>query len=93
MAIDAAGRIYVSTFGLGVQVFSPAGNHLGTIPAPREIISLAFSGPEKKTLYAVGMGLKDPYGQEFRTQPGTRNVAETIYKIDVLAQGFKGRAK
>lgn len=92
MAIDATGRLYV-TSGPGVQVFSPEGKYLGVIPTPRSVISAAFSGPGKKTLYVVGAGALGPDGQEFRTPEGVRNNAKTIYKIPMLAQGFKGRAK
>ena len=92
MAIDAEGRLYV-TSGPGVQVLSPDGKYLGVIPTPRSVISAAFSGPDKKTLYAVGTGALGPDGQEFRTPEGVRNNAKTIYKIAMLAQGFKGRAK
>jgi hypothetical protein len=34
-----------------------------------------------------------PDGKEFRTPKGVRNNAKAIYKIDMLAQGFMGRAK
>jgi gluconolactonase len=53
-AIDAAGRIY-STGNGGVSVVSPAGMLLGTIAVPRNIIGVAFGGPDKKTLYAVAI--------------------------------------
>jgi gluconolactonase len=92
MAIDSTGRIYV-TSNPGVQVFSPEGKYLGVIPTPRPVISIAFSGPNKKTLYAVGSGALGPDGKEFHTPEGVRNNAKTIYKIELLAQGFKGRAK
>jgi gluconolactonase len=92
MAIDAAGRLYV-TSAPGVQVFSPEGKYLGTIPTPRSVISVAFSGSDKKTLYVVGGGALGPDGKEFVTPQGVRNNAKTIYKIPMLAQGFKGRAK
>jgi gluconolactonase len=39
-----------------VQVFSPKGEHLGTIPMSRAPQNLAFAGPGKKTLYVVGRG-------------------------------------
>ena len=39
---------------IGVQVFSPRGQHLGTIPLSRSPQNLAFAGPDKKTLYIVG---------------------------------------
>jgi gluconolactonase len=92
MAIDADGRLYV-TSGPGVQVFSPEGKYLGVIPTPRSVISAAFSGPDKKTLYVVGAGALGADGQEFRTPEGVRNNAKTIYKITMRAQGFMGRAK
>jgi gluconolactonase len=92
MAIDSAGRIYIAS-APGVQVLSPEGKYLGVIPAPRAVISAAFSGPDKKTLYVVGSGALGPDGKEFQTPRGVRNNAKTIYKIDMLAQGFEGRVK
>ncbi len=95
MTVDAAGRLYVTTPGenSGVQVFSPDGKQLGSIPTPRSAITVTFSGPGKKTLYVGTMGALDPSGQEVRTPPGVRNVAMTMYKIPVLTQGIKDRAK
>ncbi len=49
---DTTGRMYVTT-NPGVQVIGPDGKYLGLIPTPRGIISVAFSGPDRKTLYAV----------------------------------------
>jgi len=92
MAIDSEGRIYCST-APGIQVFSPEGKYLGIIPTPRNGISTAFSGPGKKTLYAVGGGAVDASGKEIVTPAGVRNTAMTIYKIPMLSQGFQGRAK
>jgi hypothetical protein len=57
------------------------------------VISVAFSGPRKQTLYVVGSGALGPDGQEFRTPDGVRNNAKTIYRLAMLAEGFKGRAK
>jgi gluconolactonase len=56
LAIDGQGRIYVAASN-GVQVFTPQGQHLGTIPTPRPPQNLAFAGPDKKTLYIVGRGV------------------------------------
>jgi gluconolactonase len=53
LAVDNDGRVYAAT-GIGVQVFNPKGQHLGTIPLSRAPQNLAFSGPDKKTLYIVG---------------------------------------
>ncbi len=55
LAIDSQGRVYVAASN-GVQVFTPQGQHLGTIPTPRPPQNLAFAGPGKKTLYVVGRG-------------------------------------
>jgi gluconolactonase len=92
MAIDAEGRVYV-TSAPGVQVLGPDGTYLGLIPTPRSVISVAFSGVDKKTLYVVGSGALGPDGKEFLTPDGVRNNAKTIYKIPMLARGFSGRAK
>jgi gluconolactonase len=92
MAIDSAGRIYV-TSAPGVQVIDAEGKYLGVIPAPRAVISAAFSGPDKKTLYVVGSGALGADGKEFETPEGVRNNAKTIYKMGMLTQGFEGRVK
>jgi gluconolactonase len=92
MAIDAMGRLYV-TSPPGVQVFSRDGRYLGLIPTPRNAISVAFSGRNKQTLYVVGSGALGADGKEFITPEGVRNNAKTIYKLPMLAEGFKGRAK
>ena len=92
MAIDAAGRLYV-TGEAGVHVLSPEGKHLGLIPTPRRPITVAFAGLDKKTLYVPQMGAVGPDGKPW-TAPGlARNVAMTIYRIPMLAEGFKGRPK
>ena len=74
IAVDEAGRLYV-TSTIGVQVFSPEGKHLGTIPVgnPDGPQNIAFAGSDKKTLYIVGDG--------------------AVWKVAMLAQGPKGRAK
>ena len=84
LAVDAAGRLYVAS-DLGIQVFSPQGQHLGLIPTPRETTTLAFAGPDKKILYVIGRGNDGPGGDG----PDARS----MYKISMLAEGFKGRAK
>ena len=55
LAIDGADRVYAAT-AAGIQVFSPQGRHLGTIPVSRNPNNLAFAGPDKKTLYIVARG-------------------------------------
>ena len=93
MAIDAAGALYVTAQQAGVQVFSPDGKHLGTIPTPRNAISVAFSGPDKKTLYVVGSGALNPDGTEVATPPGVRNNAKSIFALPMIAEGLRTRAK
>ena len=83
--IDAAGRVYVTT-NAGVQVISPEGKYLGIIPTPRGVISTAFGGKDKKTLFILARGAKDANGEE------VANAAQ-VYGIQMIAQGYKGRAK
>jgi gluconolactonase len=64
--------VYAAT-AAGIQVFSPQGQHLGTIPVSRNPNNLAFAGPDKKTMYIVARG--------------------AVYKVAMLAEGYKGRAK
>lgn len=90
MAIDSRGRIYVSS-NPGVQVFDKTGKYLGLIPTPRGIISVVFAGADKKTLFVVGSGADDANGQPIREGP--QRTAATVYKLPMIAQGPKGRAK
>jgi gluconolactonase len=46
---DAAGRLYV-TSAAGIQVISTEGKVLGVIPVPHGVISVTFSGKNRKTL-------------------------------------------
>ena len=75
---DTEGRIYV-TSNPGVQVIGPDGKYLGLIPTPHGLISVAFSGPDRKTLYAVA-------------RDNAQN-KDWIIAIQTIAQGPKGRAK
>jgi sugar lactone lactonase YvrE len=84
--IDSAGRIYVSGSGSGIQVISPEGKYLGVIPTPRGVVSVAFSGPDKKLLYILARGAKDAQGNEVAN-------AVQVYSIPMIAQGYKNRAK
>jgi sugar lactone lactonase YvrE len=73
---DSAGRLYVTSTA-GVQVIGPDGKNLGVIPTPRGVITVTFSGPDRKTLYAVSR---------------TGNT-DWIIAIPMIAQGPKGRGK
>jgi gluconolactonase len=81
-AVDSEGRVYVAT-GSSADVFSPAGEFLGSIPGPRGMHGVAFGGKDKKTLFGIVF-----YGS--RGTPGARN---QIVAIPMLSQGYKGRAK
>ena len=81
MTIDAQGRLYV-TAGPAVHVVAPDGKLLGSIPAPYGLITAAFAGKDKRTLYAV-VSLIDP----MRLQHAY------VYSIPMSAQGYEGRAK
>jgi sugar lactone lactonase YvrE len=81
MTIDAQGRLYV-TAGPAVHVVAPDGKLLGSIPAPYGLITTAFAGKDKRTLYAV-VSLIDP----MRLQHAY------VYSIPMSAQGYEGRAK
>lgn len=47
--VDTEGNLYFTT-ALGVQVFAPSGNHLGTIEFPEHPANVTFGGPDFKTL-------------------------------------------
>jgi sugar lactone lactonase YvrE len=77
---DSEGRLYISAAN-GIQVFEKDGKHLGNIPARRGMVSVAISGPQRKTLYAVTAA----------TVNGGRKV--WVDSIPLLATGPKGRGK
>ncbi len=80
LAVDSEGRLYV-TGASGVQVAGPDGKYLGLIPTPQGVITTAFGGVDKKTLFAV-VSLRN----------GDARSAQII-SIPMIAQGFRGRAK
>lgn len=86
MTVDSAGRLYV-TGDAGVYVFAADGEKMGVIPVPRRSITLAFAGPDRRTLYVGAMGASTPDGEAWETPEGVRNVAMTVYKLDMLASG------
>lgn len=55
MTVDAGGRLYVAAND-GVMVFSPQGQHLGTIPVPIKAAHVAFAGKDRKTLFIISAG-------------------------------------
>ena len=88
MTVDQAGRLYVTT-GLGIVVFDKSGRQLGAIPVPRRAITVAIGGPSGKTLYAGTLGANTPTGENWATPQGIRNIAATIYAIDLQAPGVR----
>jgi len=83
--IDAMGRVYI-TSGAGVEVIDKTGKHLGVIPTPRGVITTAFGGKDRKTLFILARGGTSASGEE------VANVAQ-VWTIPMVAQGYKGRAK
>lgn len=81
LTVDSQGRLYI-TAGAALHVASPDGKVLGTIPSPVTLITAAFAGPEKKTMYAV-TSIRDAQGAQ----------RAEVYSIPMIAEGFKGRAK
>jgi gluconolactonase len=75
---DSTGRLYVTSNG-GVNVIGTEGQNLGLIPTPRDVISVTFSGPDRKTLYAV-------------SRDNAQN-KDWIIALQMIAQGPKGRGK
>jgi sugar lactone lactonase YvrE len=69
-----------------VQVLGPDGKHLGTIPTPRGVITTAFGGKDKKMLYILARGATQADGTE------VANAAQ-VWSIQMIAQGYKKRAK
>jgi gluconolactonase len=86
LAVDSQGRLYVSNFATGVEVIGRDGTHLGVIPTPRSVITSAFGGTDKKTLYILTRGATGADGSE------VANAAQ-VWTIPMIAQGYKGRAK
>ena len=81
LTVDSEGRLYV-TAGAGVHVVAPDGKLLGTIPAPYGLITAAFGGKDKKTLYGIS-SLID----------ANRLQHAFVFTIPMQASGYKGRAK
>ena len=72
LAVDNTGRLYAAV-AEGINVISPQGQILGTIPTPVGMQSVGFAGRDRKTMFMVGRG--------------------AAYKLSVLAEGIKSRAK
>jgi gluconolactonase len=81
LTVDAQGRLYI-TAGPALHVAAADGKLLGSIPAPVSLITAAFAGPDKKTMYAV-TSLRSPDGMQ----------RAEVYSIPMVAEGYKGRAK
>lgn len=81
-AVDSEGRLYVAT-GRSIDVFSPKGEFLGSIPAPQGTHGTAFGGADKKKLYGIVF-----YGGW-----GTPSARNRVIEMPVIAQGYAGRAK
>ena len=82
---DADGRVYV-TSNPGVQVIGADGTWLGLISTPRDVISVSFGGPGRKTLFILARGAVGSDGNQ------VANAAQ-VYSIQMIAQGYQGRPK
>lgn len=81
-AVDNEGRIFVGGGGL-VNVIAPDGEVLGVIPGPAGLHGVTFGGPDKRTLFGIIF-----YGGW-----GTPSARNQLVALDVLTQGYLGRAK
>jgi gluconolactonase len=81
-AVDSEGRIYVAA-GSAVNVIAPSGEVLGVIPGPQGLHGVAFGGADKHTLFGIVF-----YGGW-----GTAAARNQVVAIDLLSQGYGGRAK
>ena len=81
-AIDSEGRLYVAAGG-SVNVIAPTGEALGIIPGPQGLHGVAFGGADKGTLFGIVF-----YGTW-----GTQAARNQVVALDVLTQGYPGRAK
>ncbi len=52
MAVDVEGNLYITT-NLGVEIFSPQGEHRGLIEFPEQPANVTLGGPDGKTMYAT----------------------------------------
>ncbi|HEY0963111.1 MAG TPA: SMP-30/gluconolactonase/LRE family protein [Pseudomonadales bacterium] len=81
-AVDSEGRIYVAA-GSAVNVITAQGELLGVIPGPEGLHGVAFGGAGKGTLFGIVF-----YGDW-----GTPSARNQVVALDVLTQGYEGRAK
>lgn len=54
MKVDVEGRVYCTGPG-GVWIFTPSGEHLGTIEMPEFTSNCAWGGPDYQTLFLTGL--------------------------------------
>jgi gluconolactonase len=92
MTVDSANRLY-ETGVAGIHVYAPDGRHLGMIPTLRRPTAVAFSGPGKKILYVVMSGATKADGGVLSPAEGATGLSRSIYKMPVLATGWKGWPK
>lgn len=81
-AVDNSGNIFVAAGG-AVNVIAPDGKVLGVIPGPQGLHGVAFGGPDKRTLFGIIF-----YGGW-----GTASARNQVVALEVLVQGYTGRAK
>ncbi len=80
LTVDDKGRVWV-TGGVGLWVVSPKGGVIGTVATPYNIISVAFGGKDRSTLFAV-----------VQTPGGDARIDQVI-SIPTLTHGLRDRSK
>ena len=91
MAIDAMGRIFDTANG--IQVFSPEGKYLGRFQLPAQSSAWRSPAPARRRCTPPASAPWMPAATRSGRPKGVRNTAMSVYKIQMLTQGFKGRAK
>ncbi|MEJ0098230.1 MAG: SMP-30/gluconolactonase/LRE family protein [Pseudomonadota bacterium] len=81
-AVDAQGRVYATT-GASVDVFTPSGEFLGSIPGPKGIHGVMIGGKDNRTLLGIVF-----YGGW-----GTPSARNEIVAIPLQAPRYMGRSK
>ncbi|HEX4353125.1 MAG TPA: SMP-30/gluconolactonase/LRE family protein [Polyangiales bacterium] len=74
MCVDAGGNVYVGTL-IGLSVFDPSGNALGTISFGSIVTNCAFGGSDQKTLYVTTRGPQTSFGAPVASD-------SSLYEID-----------
>ena len=50
MTMDELGNVYIAT-AIGLQIFAPSGDYIGTVYTPTSTVSCCFGGDNYDTIY------------------------------------------